>query len=159
MNEISFIVTGGELGALVLLSYWLYLPSDLRPLLAGLQDNTMFALWCITSCISTAAFIVFFIELIRFNDGGDAWYDTTYWPFTAFLASAAMYMPLATRKWYAATIIALAITAASTAGMLACSVQLNGWNTQSWLLAVLCFHCTVVDLVYWGWTWSYGSAS
>jgi hypothetical protein len=156
----SLEISGVVLGLFVLFSYCIYTPSakNQHALWAGLNDPCMFKIWCVTASTSVFAFLFFFARLITANDETmlNPWYETTLWPLTVFLASAALYMPVATRGFRYATIALLAITAASAWLILACSVEVFGWNVESAFLLVLAFHCTAIDLIYWGWTWWVG---
>ena len=158
----SLEISGAVLGVFVLFSYCIYTPSakNLHALWAGLNDPCVFRIWCVTASTSVFAFLFFFARLVTANEVilQNPWHGATIWPFSAFLASAALYMPVATRGFKTATIVLLAITAASACFLLVCSIQVFGWNVESAFLLVLAFHCTVIDLVYWGWTWWVGVA-
>jgi hypothetical protein len=145
---LPFSMSFGVMGSLVLLSYLLYLPKDLKVIWAGLNNPWAFAVWCVTASISTVGFLVFVARVLS----SEPLFETI-WPFDIFLTSAAMFMPLASRDLYVATVIVLAATAASSWWLVACSVSMFGWGAESVLLVVLGLHCTVVDLGYWAYTW------
>jgi hypothetical protein len=64
-----------------------------------------------------------------------------------------LYMPVATNGFRNSTIVLLAVTAISAWVMWVCCVNIFGWNLECVFLFILAFHCTVIDLMYWGWTW------
>ena len=145
------------LGSMVLISYCTNPPMDTISIWAGLNKKWAMRLWILTTTISIVAFLTFSMELMSPDDDimHNPMYTSNWYAYTTFLASAAMYMPLATRGFHAATIAVLGVTAGSTVAMVAYSVGLFGWDITSVLLIVLAFHCTVVDFVYWGGTWVY----
>ena len=143
------------LGSMVLISYCTNPPMDTTSIWAGLNKKWAMRLWIVTTTISIVAFLTFSMELMSPDDDimHNPMYTSNWYAYTTFLASACIYMPLATKGYHVATIVGLAITAASTWFMLFFSVGLFGWNTTSVMLVVLAFHCTVIDLIYWGGTW------
>jgi hypothetical protein len=142
-------------GSIVLISYCTNPPSNTVSIWAGLNNQWALGVWAVTASSSVIAYMAFSIEILSADENtiADPLYASNWYAYTTFLASAAMYMPLATRGYHVATILVLGITAASTCFMAVFSVGLFGWNITSLLLVVLAFHCTVVDLIYWGGTW------
>ena len=143
------------LGSMVLISYCTNPPLDTISIWAGLNRKWAMWLWMLTTIISIVAFLTFSIELMSADDDTmhNQMYTSNWYAYTTFLASSCMYMPLATKGYHIATIATLVITAASACCMVIFSAGLFGWNVTTVMLAVLAFHCTVVDLIYWGGTW------
>lgn len=139
-------------GFLVLLSYCIYWPEDPN-IWAGLKDPLIFYIWCVSATLSAVGFCGFSVELIMFEDQHSMVYIVTPYPYALFLLSAAMYMPLVLDGQKAWVIFFLFLAALSTCVLVYCSVSLFGWNWVTILMFVLAFHCTVVDLIYWGFTW------
>jgi hypothetical protein len=146
--QATYAVVFVLLGLLVLVSYAVFYPFDDRAIWAGLRDRRAFAVWCVTGSTSVVAFLAFSYELLNATTDGEC-----IFPYTAFLSSAALYMPFASNMYFMATILLLAVTAVSAWLMVYCSAMLFGWNYCTWLLVVLAVHCTVVDLIFWGYTW------
>jgi hypothetical protein len=142
-------------GSMVLISYCTNPPLNTVSIWAGLNNKWALGFWVVTGTTSVIAYMAFSIEVLSADEitMDNPLYAYNWYAYTTFLASAAMYMPLATRGFHIATIVVLAITAASTCCMAVFSVGLFGWNITSLLMVVLAFHCTVVDLIYWGGTW------
>ncbi len=145
------------LGSMVLISYCMNPPTDTKSIWAGLNNPWALGFWAVTGTTSVIAYMAFSIEVLSADEitMQNPLYASNWYAYTTFLASAAMYMPLATKGFYAATIVVLAVTAASTCAMAYFSAGLFGWNFTTVLLVVLAFHCTVVDLMFWGGTWWY----
>ena len=139
-------------GTIVLLSYIIYFPEE--NIWAGLNDRVVFAVWCVTSSLSAAGFISFTFMLLYGVDDSSLVYFLTIFPYASFLASSACYMPLATANMKPHTLLALFVAAASACALVYCSVVLFGPVWVSWLMGVLAFHCTVIDLIFWGFTWT-----
>jgi hypothetical protein len=156
-DVLPYAMSFAVFGSIVLLSYCTNVPTNTVAIWAGLNKTWALATWTVTGTISVIAYMTFSIQLLSADEATifSPWYEYNWYAYTTFLASAACYMPLATRGYHFMTIFALAVTAGSTCAMATYSVLLFGWDVTSILLMVLAFHCTVVDLVYWGGTWWY----
>ena len=144
----SYIVQG----AIVLISYAAYWPS--RDFRAGLRDPFVFYIWCISASSSAVGFCAFSGFLLTVTDISNATYQFTALPYSLFLFSAALYMPLATGGYKIPTLFFLFVAALATCVLVYSSVVLFGWSWVTVLMCVLAFHCTVIDLIFWGFTWS-----
>jgi len=150
----AFALSALTQGTIVLLSYVIYFP-DGPSLWAGLSDRVMFGIWCLTSLLSTVGFVSFSWHLVSAPDDGGPVYFLTIFPYATFLAASACYMPLATSGMKGWTMVVLALAATSAALLLYCSVLLFDGSYVTWLMGVLAFHCSVIDLLFWGFTWVY----
>lgn len=154
MREI-FALSAITQGTMVILSYIIYFPEG--NLWAGLNDKVVFAIWCVTSSLSAVGFVSFSLHLVYWVDDQSAVYFLTIFPYATFLASSACYMPFATAGMKSWTIIVLFWAAASACALVYCSLILLGSNWVTMLVGVLAFHCSVIDLIFWGFTWSVGA--
>jgi len=146
---ISFVVQGG----IVLISYCAYFPDE--NLWAGLNDPCVFYIWCVTASLSAIGFCSFSVELIYYANVNSPEYMAVIPPYAVFLMSAALYMPLAVSKQKFWTLFSLFLAALSACVLFYTSVLLFRWSYVTWLVGVLAFHCTVIDLIFWGFTWVY----
>jgi len=146
---ISFVVQG----ALVMLSYCAYFPDD--NLWAGLNDPCVFYIWCVTASLSAIGFCSFSVELMYYPEYYKPEYMAAVLPYSIFLTSASLYMPLAVSNQKFWTLASLFVAALSSCALFYVSVMLFGWSWVTWLVGVLAFHCTVIDLIFWGFTWTH----
>lgn len=151
MREI-FALSAIAQGTVVIMSYIIYFPEG--NLWAGLNDKVVFALWCVTSSLSAVGFISFSLHLVYWVDDSSAVYFLTIFPYATFLASSACYMPFATSGMKPHTLFVLFWAAASACALLYCSLILLGASWVTYLMGVLAFHCSVIDLIFWGFTWT-----
>lgn len=151
MREV-FALSALTQGSMVLLSYIIYFPEE--NMWAGLNDRVVFAIWCVTSSLSAAAFLLFSGMLVYSADDRSVVYFLTIFPYAAFLASSACYMPFATAGMKVWTLFVLFVAAASACALVYCSLVLFGATWVTYLMGVLAFHCSVIDLIFWGFTWS-----
>jgi len=142
-------------GTLVLFSYCVYWPDD-EAMWAGLKDPCVFYIWCVSASLSAVGFCSFSVEMILSGREGDVVYGIATLPYTCFLMSAALYMPLATAGYKLWTMVVLFLAAVATCVLVYCSVLLFGWSWVTVLMCVLAFHCTVIDFIFWGFTWTNG---
>lgn len=144
---LSFVVQG----ALVLLSYVLFWPQQDK--WAGLRDPIMFYIWCSTACLSALGFCNFSAALFQVEDENRL-YTVTIYPYSFFLAISAIHMPLATIAHKTAIILSLLLSSVSASILLYCSVVLFDWCWITLCMAFLAFHCTVIELFFWGFSLS-----
>lgn len=144
---ISFIVQG----ALVLFSYLLFWPD--HDILAGLKNKIIFVLWGCSATLSAIGFCTFsgYLFVLESDDPVFFW---CLFPYALFLTSAALYMPLAAAKYKVGTFLVLLAAALSSCLLVYCSVILFGLDWVTFLIGVLAFHCSFVDLVFWDGTWN-----
>jgi hypothetical protein len=140
-------------GVMVLLSYIIYFPD--HNMWAGLNDVCVFYVWCVTSSLATAGFLSFTYALLFWVDDGSQIYFITVFPYSAFLAASACYMPLAAADFKTWTIGVLVVAALGACALLYCSIILLGASWITYLVGALAFHCTAVDLIFWGFTWTH----
>lgn len=150
-----YVVSFVAQGSTVLLSYVLYWPSE--NLWAGLRDPCVFYIWCVSALASVVGFCGFSGYLLAQTDKTEPAYVMGALPYSVFLFSAALYMPLATGGYKVATLLSLLVASLSTCALVACSVILYGLSWVTVLMGALAFHCTVIDLVFWGFTWTVSS--
>jgi len=145
---ISFICQG----AMVLLSYAAYFPED--NLWAGLNDPCVFYIWTFSALLSAIGFCSFSVQMIYWDKPITLVYLLTMYPYAIFLVAAGCYMPYATEGRKFMTMFSLFVAALCACILVYSSVVLLGWGIVTGLMGVLAFHCTVIDLILWGFTWS-----
>jgi hypothetical protein len=150
-NE-AFVVSFVAQGSMVVMSYCVFWPME--DLWAGLKDPLVFKLWLVSALVSTVGFCSFSYLLINDYRSTDV-HVVTGLAYSLFLMSAAMYMPLATHGMWLATMFALFLSAMASCVLFYCSILLYGWTWVTVLMGVLAFHCTMIDFVFWGFTWTY----
>ena len=151
MREV-FALSALTQGAMVLMSYIIYFPEE--NIWAGLNDRVVFGIWCLTSSLSAVGFMAFSVHLVYAVDDSSVVYFLTIFPYATFLAASACYMPFATAGMKFWTMFVLFWAAASACALVYCSLVLVGSTWVTWLMGVLAFHCTVIDFIFWGFTWS-----
>lgn len=140
-------------GTTVILSYILYWPNE--NLWAGLNDHYMFYIWAVSASISAAAFIYYSEEMIMYSNTNDVYYEYMSVPYSMFLLASSCYMPFAICNHVVMTMVCLFVAGVSTIVLFAGSIIMFGGSAVSVLMGFLCFHCVVIDFIFWGFTWIY----
>ena len=115
----------------------------------------MFYLWCVSATLAAVGFIVMSFSLVYYDGSKADTYAAATIPYTLFLASSALYMPLARSGYWMWTMICLFVAALSTCFLFFCAVLLFGGSYITVFVGILAFHCTVIDFMFWGFTWTY----
>ena len=147
----GYITLFFTLGTFVLISYRLYWPA--YNMWAGLNNITVFSIWCISALLSIVGFLSFSIHMMLSNQQTEI-YELTLIPYSLFLFSSALYMPLASKKKITPTIVTLLVAAASSIALAYCSFQIFAWKYTTVFVIFLAIHCTLFDLFFWSWTWA-----
>ena len=152
MNEIyilPFIVQGST----VILSYIIFWPNE--NLWAILNDRIVFYIWLVSAAISATGFIYYSVEMINYPNRNDGFYELMSLPYCFFLLTASCYMPFAVHHYVFLTMMCLFLSGVSTILLLAGSIIMFGPSVVTILMGFLCFHCVVIDFIFWGFSWIY----
>ena len=149
--QVGYISLFFIMGSLVLVSYYIYWPQ--YNMLAGLNAKPVFYAWCVSATLSTVGFLNFSIQMML-SEKDSQIYELTLIPYFLFLISAAFFMPFASLKKIVPTLLISVVFAASSIALAYCSFQIFEWQYTTVLVVFLAIHSTLVDLFFWGWTWT-----
>jgi len=152
MREI-YIIPFLVQGTTVLLSYILYWPND--NLWAGLNDPIMFYIWAVSATIAATGFIYYSEEMINYPHTKDDIYQYMSIPYCMFLLASSCYMPFAVSDMVTMTMFSLFFAGVCTIVLFAGSIVMFGMSPVTFFMGFLCFHCVVIDFIFWGFTWIY----
>ena len=105
--------------------------------------------------ISATGFIYYSIEIILYTDKDQALYEIMSLPYCFFLLTASCYMPFAVHNYVFLTMLCLFLSGVSTVILFAGSIVMFGFSAVTVLMGFLCFHCVVIDFIFWGFSWIY----
>lgn len=120
--------------------------------------------WAVSAALSTVAFLCFsarvLVDYAGVNNRGDIpWLMCSY---VVFLVASGLYTPLMMSGWHKRWVI-LDLVCVSIACVLlsAWTVVYMRWSDpfECWIkvgMMILAFHCTILDLCLWGWSWYSG---
>jgi hypothetical protein len=140
-------------GTTVILSYIIFWPNE--NLWAILNDRIVFYIWLVSALISTSGFIYYSIEMILYKDKNDPLYELMSLPYCFFLLTASCYMPFAVHHYVLLTMICLFLSGVCTIVLFAGSIVMFNFGPVTVLMGFLCFHCVVIDFIFWGFSWIY----
>ena len=140
-------------GTTVVLSYIIYWPNE--NLWAILNDKIVFYIWVMSAMVSIAAFFSYSAAMLTYEQKNDQFYEIMSIPYCLFLLTASCYMPFAVHNMVFLTMMCLFFTGVSSIILLAGSIVMFGPSFVTVLMGFLCFHCVVIDFIFWGFSWIY----
>jgi len=152
MNEIyilPFIVQGTT----VVLSYILFWPNE--NLWAILNDRVVFYIWLFSATVSACGFIYYSIAMMNYANKKEPMYEIMSLPYCFFLLTASCYMPFAVHNYVFLTMMCLFLSGVCTIMLFAGCIIMFGFSAITLLMGFLCFHCVVIDFIFWGFSWIY----
>lgn len=152
MREI-YIIPFLVQGTTVMLSYILYWPNE--NLWAGLNDRYMFYIWAVSASISAASFVYYSEQMINYPDTKNDLYEYMSIPYCMFLLASSCYMPFAVCNHVVMTMLCLFFAGVCTIILFAGTIVMFGLSPVTFLMGFLCFHCVMIDFIFWGFTWIY----
>ena len=158
--EILFIIFL-LLGSLTILSYIFLLVQynkktvNTKKIWAIYNNWAFFIPWAASALISAVAFLVFSFHIPDTNP--DTWLTCSY---TIFLISSFLYAPFLVHDSQIDVIVILAIASASSISngvwtSMSYGFDSPGNTVMSLGMIYVAFHCTVFDLILWGYSWCY----
>jgi hypothetical protein len=117
--------------------------------------------WGFSAAFSAVGFICFSIEIMKdykhfYIEGDIPWLITSY---TGFLVTSALYTPLMMLGWHKGVVI-VDLLLVSVSVIALCAWTWSHMRLSYWfegfimvLILILAVHCTLWDLIVWGWTW------